>query len=153
MFTNRAADWDIPAQTLTYFVTNSLSANNISINPLTGIISWTPNISLAGQTNVITTVVFDNGVPSKGVTNTFDVVVTTNIPPVISSIAIVANGVKFQWTAPTNEQFQVQWTTNLAQPNWQLFPNVITSTTGNFSFVDTNMPLLLMKFYELILLP
>jgi hypothetical protein len=152
-FTNTAADWDIPAQTLTYFVTNSLSVNNISINPLTGIISWTPNISLAGQTNVITTIVFDNGVPSKGVTNIFDVVVTTNIPPVISSIAIVANGVKFQWTAPTNEQFQVQWTTNLAQPNWQPFPNVITSTTGNFSFVDTNMPLLLMKFYELILLP
>jgi hypothetical protein len=29
----------------------------------------------------------------------------------------------------------------------------ITSTTGSFSFIDTNMPLMLMKFYELILLP
>jgi hypothetical protein len=153
MVTNSAKDWDVPAQTLAYTVTNSLAANNVTINPLTGIISWTPDISLAGQTNVITTIVFDNGVPPKSATNTFNIVVTTNVPPIISSISIVANGVKFQWTAPTNEQFQVQWTTNLAQPSWQAFPNVITSATGNFSFVDTNTPLLLMKFYELILLP
>ena len=153
MFPNTAKDWDIPGQMLFYSVTNSLAANNVTINPLTGVITWTPDISLVGQTNVITTIVLDNGVPQQGATNMFNVVVTTNPPPVISSIAVVANGVEFQWTAPTNEQFQVQWTTNLAQPNWQVFPNVITSTTGNFSFVDTNMPLLLMKFYELILLP
>jgi hypothetical protein len=33
-----------------------------------------------------------------------------------------------------------------------LFPGTITSTNGIFSFKDTNAPLLL-KFYELILLP
>jgi hypothetical protein len=33
-----------------------------------------------------------------------------------------------------------------------LFPNIITSATSNFGFVDTNTPLL-MKFYQLILLP
>ena len=39
-----------------------------------------------------------------------------------------------------------------ATQNWTLFPNLIISTNGIFSFTDTNAPLL-MKFYELILLP
>jgi hypothetical protein len=38
-------------------------------------------------------------------------------------------------------------------PSWQYFPGPITSATTNFSFVDTNLPLALMKFYQLILLP
>ena len=150
-FTNAAKDWDIPAQTLTYSITNTLAATNVMINPGTGVITWTPTLSQAGLTNFIITAVADNGVPVQTVTNTFAVIVTTNLMPSFSSIAIVANGVQFQWTALTNEQFQIRWTTNLAPVNWHLFPNIITSTTGNFSFVDTNMPLLLMKFYQLVL--
>jgi hypothetical protein len=92
-------------------------------------------------------------VPVKGATNMFDVVVSTNaVVPSFNSIAITAGGVQFQWTAPSSEQFQIRWTTNLAPPNWQTFPNIITSSTSNFSFVDTNTPLWLMKFYQLILL-
>jgi hypothetical protein len=49
--------------------------------------------------------------------------------------------------------FRVHWTTNLMPPiNWTLFPGTNTSTTGIFKFMDTNTPLL-MKFYELVLLP
>ncbi len=153
-YTNTAKDWDIPAQTLTYAVTNSLADTNVIINPNTGVITWT-NVPLAGATNIITTTVTDNGVPPKSAVSVFTVVASTNLMslPSFGSIAIVANGVKFQWTAPTNEQFKVQWTTNLAPVNWHLFPDIITSTTGNFNFVDTNTPLLLMKFYELMLLP
>jgi hypothetical protein len=75
--------------------------------------------------------------------------------PTFNNVAITPNGLhfQFQWTAPTNEQFQVQWTTNLAKPNWTKLTNIITSTTGTFTFVDTNTPLTLMKFYQLILLP
>ena len=56
------------------------------------------------------------------------------------------------WSGWTNEQFQVQWTTNLAPPSWTNFLGTITSTTGTFTFVDTNAPFLT-KFYQLILLP
>jgi hypothetical protein len=148
--TNAAKDWDIPAQTLTYSVTNTLAATNVAINPLTGVITWTPSVLFAGQTNYIITAVTDSGVPPMSVTNTFAIIVGA---PSFSSIAIVANGVKFQWMAPTNDQFEIRWTTNLAPANWQFFPGPITSTTTNFSFVDTNLPLLMMKFYQLILLP
>ena len=65
----------------------------------------------------------------------------------------MTNGLKLTWFAPTNEQFRVQSATNLLSPVvWVPFPGIITSTNGTFSFTDTNAPLL-MKFYELLLLP
>jgi choice-of-anchor C domain-containing protein len=152
VFTNSAKDWDVPAQTLTYAVTNSLIGTNlVTINPA-GVITWTPTAAQNGMTNLITTAVTDSGVPAQSVTNSFTIVVVA-APPAFSSITAGTNGVTFRWTALTNEQFQVQWTTNLVPINWHLFPNIITSVTGNFSFTDTNTPLLLMKFYQLILLP
>jgi subtilisin-like proprotein convertase family protein len=150
-FTNSAADWDLPAQSLTYSVTNSLGAANLNINPVTGVITWTPTPAQAGLANVITTVVTDNGVPAQSTTNSFTVVV--NGAPEFSSISVGPGGVTFQWTGATNAQFEIRWTTNLAPANWTIFPGTITSSGSNFSFVDTNTPLLMMKFYQLMLLP
>jgi hypothetical protein len=153
VFTNAAKDWDIPAQTLTYSVTNTLVGTNLVTINANGVITWTPTSAQLGQTNILTTVVTDNGVPAKSATNTFAILVSTNSSaPAFSSITVNGTGVHFQWTALSSEQFQIRWTTNLAPINWHLFPNIITSATSNFGFVDTNTPLL-MKFYQLILLP
>jgi hypothetical protein len=154
-FTNTARDWDIPAQSLTYSVTNSQALANVTIDPLTGVITWTPTLAQLGLTNLISTLVADSGVPTMSASNSFVVIVSTNsaVAPAISSIVLSASGVKFQWTAPTNEHFQLRWTTNLASTNWLPLSGTITSTTTNFSFVDTNLPLLMMKFYQLMLLP
>ena len=128
-------------------------------------ITWTPSASLLGWTNFITSTVTDNGVPPQSATNLFIVVVSTNPPgpfarvigggstPQFGRIVFGANGVQFQWTAPQQDQFQIRWSTNLMSAKWHSFPIVITSTTTNFSFVDTNTPLWLMKFYELLLVP
>ena len=43
---------------------------------------------------------------------------------------------RLQWLAPTNSQFQVQWTPSLAPPAWSTFTNILTSTNGAFSFLD-----------------
>jgi hypothetical protein len=148
--TNAAGDWDVPAQSLAYAISNSLAGTNLAVIDPDGVITWTPVIAQGGQTNVITTVVTDNGTPAAGVTNVFTVIV--NILPPFSSVIVNTNGVNFQWAAFATEQFQIQWTTNLAPPNWTLFPDIITSSNGVFNFTDTNTPLLV-KFYELILLP
>jgi hypothetical protein len=59
------------------------------------------------------------------------------VPPVrISSIAVGTNGVLLQWLAPTNSQFQAQWTPALAPPLWNSFTNTLTYTNGIFSFLD-----------------
>jgi alpha-tubulin suppressor-like RCC1 family protein/subtilisin-like proprotein convertase family protein len=74
-------------------------------------------------------------------------------PFTISSITATNGSFVLTWSAPVNDQFQVRWATNLILPiNWTTFPGTNTSTTGNFSFTDTNAALT-MKFYELILLP
>jgi subtilisin-like proprotein convertase family protein len=73
--------------------------------------------------------------------------------PPISNIFINGSGLNLEWFAPPNDQFEVRWTTNLTPViNWNLFSNIITSTNGTFLFTDTNAPLL-MKFYQLLLLP
>ena len=152
IYTNAAWDWDVPAQILTYSVTNTLAATNLTINSA-GVISWTAGLLQAGQTNYIFTTVTDNGVPELGASNSFAIVVSPVLAPTFGSINLGTNGVKFQWTGIAGEQFQIRWTTNLAIPNWQTFSSTITSPSSNFSFVDTNTPLLQMKFYQLILLP
>ena len=238
--TNTATDADLPPQTLTYSISSTVTGANVPvIDAVTGIITWTPDVSQAGTSNVITTIVTDNGVPPLSATNSFSVIVnpvpgissitysnggflltwfaptndifqvqvatnlasptvwltiatnitytgpatptnglfsyfddgsqvpfgslrfyrlqlvgitpsaTTTVP--IGSIIFTNGGFVLTWTAPTNDQFNVRWSTNLVPP-WTPFPDLITSTNGIFSFTDTNAPLLL-KFYELILLP
>jgi hypothetical protein len=64
-------------------------------------------------------------------------VVTPYVPPVrISSIAVGTNGVLLQWLAPSNSQFQAQWTPALAPSAWTAFTNVLASTNGVFWFLD-----------------
>ena len=80
--TNTATDSDIPAQTLTYQLIGAPAGASINAN---GIISWTPTSSQAPSTNLITTVVTDNGTPPLSATNRFSVVVTSgNSAPVLS---------------------------------------------------------------------
>ena len=58
-------------------------------------------------------------------------VVTPYVPPLrITSITLGTNGVLLQWLAPTNSQFQAQWTPSLAPPAWTSFTNILTSTNG-----------------------
>jgi hypothetical protein len=156
MYTNAAGDWDIPPQTLSYAITNSLTDTNVAVVDGDGIITWTPTWGQLGETDVITTTVTDNGVPAASVSDSFTVIVSTNtvvVAPTIGKITVGSGGVGFAWTAPASDQFELRWTTNLATTNWQFLPGPITSATTNYSYVDTNTPLSAMKFYQLILLP
>ncbi|MEI7730467.1 MAG: PA14 domain-containing protein [Verrucomicrobiota bacterium] len=70
IITNTATDSDLPLQTLSYsLLTPPVGA---SIDPLTGVINWTP---LQSGTFKITTKVTDNGVPALSATNSFNVTV------------------------------------------------------------------------------
>ena len=57
-FTALATDPDLPANTLTYSLLNPPSG--ASINPTTGVFSWTPTSS---GSHTVTVVVTDNGAP------------------------------------------------------------------------------------------
>jgi subtilisin-like proprotein convertase family protein len=106
---------------------------------------------------------FDNGSQTGGTlgsTRFYRLVLSTsagNTPPVISGVFVNLNGVTLQWSALTNEQFQVQWKTNLAAAfGWNTFGGIISSTNGLFTFLDDGSQsggLGGVKFYRLILFP
>jgi hypothetical protein len=72
-FTNTATDASVPAQSLTYFLLQPPLGMRIDSK---GLITWTPSLAQSPGTNLITTVVMDDGTPPLGATNTFTVIVT-----------------------------------------------------------------------------
>src|SRR5439155_560998 len=71
-----ATDAELPANTLTFALVSA--PVGMSIDPASGVISWTPSEAQGPSTNTITVVVTDNGVPALSATNSFTV--TVNAP-------------------------------------------------------------------------
>src|SRR5205807_3001239 len=83
--TNSATDPDIPANVLTYMLVNPPTG---AVIDSMGVITWTPGEAQGPGTNVITTVVSDNGVPGLSATNSFTVIVTeVNSAPILGAQA------------------------------------------------------------------
>jgi uncharacterized protein (TIGR03118 family) len=86
VITNRATDPDSPPQVLSFSL-GAATAANATINPTSGVFSWTPTAAQVG-TNAFRVIVTDNGQPSLSATQSFSVVVLpTNNPPVLAAIA------------------------------------------------------------------
>ena len=148
---NQATDANTNA-VLSYTVAGSLLETNPPAIDQNGTITWTPTLAQAGLTNILTTVVTDNGQIPLYATNSFTVVV--NPIPYFTSVLVTADGVVLQWVGAANNQYQIGWTTNLLTP-WTFVPPsppYLTSPTTNYLYVDTNS-LNGMKFYELLQLP
>ncbi len=60
------------------------------------------------------------------------------ITPVIDAASLVhkKNKFSFSWAAPTNESYQVDYSTNLSS-GWTTFTDIVTSATGVFDFTNT----------------
>src|SRR5207253_5247158 len=68
-----ATDADLPANALTIALVSAPRC--MSINPASGVISWTPSEAQGPSTNLVSVSVTDNGVPALSVTNNFTVTV------------------------------------------------------------------------------
>jgi hypothetical protein len=85
-FTNVASDADIPANTLLFSLL--AAPTNAVLEGTNGVFMWTPLSAQVPSTNVIVVTVTDDGVPAMSATQSFNVVVLqTNHPPVLASIA------------------------------------------------------------------
>ena len=115
--TNSATDVDVPANLLTYTL---VSAPRNAIISAEGIINWTPEPGLPARTNVFTTVVTDNGVPSLSATNSFSVIVVEPQPtqPVVVQLqAGAGNSLVLSWTSPASN-WVLQESATLEAPDW-----------------------------------
>jgi Regulator of chromosome condensation (RCC1) repeat len=157
--TNIATDADVPAQTLTYTLISTVTGTNQPVM-INGVITWTPDISQAGTSNLITTIVTDSGTPNLKATNSFAVIVTPMAG--ISSVVYTNGNFLLTWFAPSNELFQVQSSDTLFPANWLAFTNIVsynplfpaTATNAQFNFLDdgTQHPFTSGRYYRLILL-
>jgi hypothetical protein len=150
--TNTAEDSDIPARKLTYELLNAPLGAEIDTN---GVISWIPTEAQGPSTNLLTTVVTDDGNPQLSATNTFTVVVNeVNTPPSLPSQAnrtitgstalivtntatdsdLPANALAYSLiTRPENASIDaagiISWAPTAAQvPSTNLFVTVVTDS-------------------------
>lgn len=143
--TNAALDVDSP--TLNYSL---LSAGGASISP-EGLITWIP---LAGpQTNVITTVVFDDGLPVLSTTNSVMVIVTNGVPaPVILGIQVTESNAIVTWSTVSNLTYRLEYLDEVTFTNWTAsVPDVLatgSTATGTNATAGQSM-----RFYRVQQLP
>ncbi len=84
----------------------------------------------------------------------FDDVTVTPVPPVaFTSYQVSTNGCQFVWLSLAGLNYQVQYTTNLAEDGWQSL-GMVPAATNVTMFVDTNGPSTFSQcFYRLMLSP
>lgn len=89
---------------------------------------------------------------SAGYLLKFDFIQLT--PIAAPTASVTSEGfLQLRWTAPTNNYFVLQWTSNLMAPVvWQTNDEPIRSAATNFTFIDTNV-FSGEKFYRLISCP
>jgi hypothetical protein len=88
VLTNSVTDPDLPANTLTFSLL--AAPDGVSLDPSSGVLSWTPTEAQLSSTNLITVGVTDNGSPPLSDSGSFTVVVADddlNNPPVLTAIA------------------------------------------------------------------
>jgi len=57
------------------------------------------------------------------------------IQPVVGPMVNTKTNFSFSWLAPTNQSYQVDYSTNLSS-GWRKLMNIFTSTNGTFNFTD-----------------
>jgi len=116
------------------------------------VLAWTNLVFLvtAVSTNDTLTFAAENDYNYFG----FDDVSVLPMPPVtLSSCCVSTNGFQMTWPSVGGLNYQVQYSTNLVEGNWQSF-DLITATTNVTTFIDTNSPNDVGQcFYRLVFVP
>lgn len=146
-FTNRAADTDIPAQSLTFSLLNHPTNASVSA---AGVFIWRPLIAQAGTTNTMKVVVTDSGSPSLSATQAFNVVVNLPAAPVLQSAGTSNSQFSFLISGDAGPDYIVQASTNLL--NWADLTNFVSPALP-FAWADTNTAGFNQRFYRLRLGP
>lgn len=140
-----AVDTDTPPQTLMF----SLGAGApfvATINPTSGLFSWTPLIG-APRTNKVSVIVRDNGLPPMMATNTFKIYVGATLrflPPTEP-----ANGLlRLSWQSVSGKHYRLTYRDTVASGAWtNLSPDILA--TGSATSVTNQMSSPKARFYRL----
>jgi hypothetical protein len=129
-FTATATDPDIPLQNLTFSL-DGLAPAGASIDPATGLFTWTPTTAQAAGTHTIIIQVRDNGNPPLTGSTTFKASGGIRI----AGVTRAANGeVSINFGAISGKRYRVDFKNNLNEAAWTLG----TEVTANSSTLTLN---------------
>jgi hypothetical protein len=148
-FTAAATDPDRPAQALAFSLDGGAPAG-ASINPASGLFTWTPSVGHTPTTNQVTVRVTDNGTPALNDFETFNIVVAA--APRITSITVSPAGlVTIQWSSFAGKTYRLEYKSELSSGSWlPLGGNVLA--TGSVSSATDNVGGNTRRFYQVRLL-
>jgi hypothetical protein len=121
-----------------------------TINPTSGLFTWTPSGTPVPATNTITFVVTDNGVPPLSDSHSVRIVIVDR--PLIQSIDYAAGTVTLRWHAIPGARYRVQFKSNLNDPSWIDLPGDVTATEVTASKTDAPGPAT-RRFYQIKVIP
>ncbi len=141
----------IPNQFQIQWNTNSTSTNVIFNQLNMGVFDWSNMQFVVQASTNITTLQF--GFQNDNDYFVLDDVSVMPVPaPAIQSPTLINGSIQLPWLALPGVQYQVQYTTNIAQANWINLGSVITATTNPMTFSDNIGPDPV-RFYRVVLLP
>ncbi|MCX6903135.1 MAG: putative Ig domain-containing protein [Verrucomicrobia bacterium] len=146
-FTNHATDSDIPANLLTY--TLGSAPLGASVDPASGVFTWTPSDPQAGSSYGVTVIVTDDGLPPMNDQKTFHITVEGR--PSLQ-IAAADGAVTLTWSTIPRQTYRVEYADDLTTPLWKTLPGAgsLSSQTGaDLSFTDT-YGTTTQRFYRLV---
>jgi hypothetical protein len=83
-----------------------------------------------------------------------DISVTPLLAPTLAGVAATANQVSLTWNALAGLGYQVQYTTDLVNPNWINLGSAMTASSNTLTLSDTNsVAIAPERFYRLLLVP
>ncbi|MDB6026018.1 MAG: glycoside hydrolase family 16, partial [Verrucomicrobiales bacterium] len=144
-FTNSATDADLPADALTYGVTNSPAG--ASVSSVSGVFTWTAPQVTSTQTNAATVLVIDNGTPPLSNSKTFSIVVVA--PPKLSSVLVTNGDVNLTWATYPGKNYKVQFKADLNAPLWTDLGGSSTAGGSTLSVTDI-APADTQRFYRIV---
>jgi hypothetical protein len=146
-FTNTVSDADIPANILSFALTNAPAG--ASVVSASGVFTWAPDESFINTTNPVTVQVTDNGIPPLKDSRGFVVTVLPRprLQPIVRSNAVI----QLSWTSIAGQTYRVQFTTGLSGASWtDLAPDI--TANGPLATQTDNGATGLERFYRVLVL-
>jgi len=147
---NTATDVDVPLNSLTFSLVAAPAG--ASINPATGVLTWTPTAAQVPSTNLITVRVTDNGAPGLSDTKSFTVFAVSVFQ--ITSLNFSGPGsLNLTWNTEPGRNYRVQFKDDLNALTWTDLAGDVPASSVTASKVDNTVGSAAHRFYRIELLP
>jgi hypothetical protein len=148
--TNFIVNPDTPSLPLTWSLLTSPAG--MSLDSVSGVLNWRPDVAQSSSTNLITLQVMDNSTPAMATTQSFTVTILPPAVPTFSALGYTNGQFAFTVNGDAGPDYAVFSSTNLAMTNWLLLQK-FSSPMPPFSFVDVSTTNFEQRFYRIQLGP